>query len=400
VYWINVFSGIVFTLAGYFSAPYIGMYFRSIDLPRYIRLVSVSFFILSLSRLFKFLFIKYLKIKYVSLSEIVSYTLSFVLMWVMLYKGYRILAFVYAVIFRSVLQTLILMVQGLKIFVPRPVYRRKSLVELYRYGMFNLGEMITDFLNSQWDTLLIGRLLNLEVLGVYSTAKTLAMKPMQLLSPVISKVNFPLMAQHQDQPEKVKKYYLLSVKYLFAALVVVYFTLIVESRDLLWVLYREKWLEAVPYLRLLSLYFLIRVVRNPLGSLVLATGKVHWRFYWNLVLLVVLPVLIYFASQSGLYAVITALMVWYAAALYISFRLITARIIPVRFGELIRPVIKLCIWMLPSLLAGAGLQYAIPSPYVRIIAIPVVSLALYIWVLKKREPELFGELTRFVGYKK
>ncbi len=400
VFWMNIFSGVLFSIISFALAVPIGIYFNSADLPGYIRWVSLSFFILSASRIFKFLFIKYLHLKDVSLSEIISYSLSFVFMLVLLYKGYRAYAFVFSIILRSLLQSIYLVFKGLKIFIPKLIFRRKSLKSLYRYGMFNLAEMLTDYINSQWDTILIGRLLGLETLGVYNIAKTLAYKPMQLLSPVVSKVNFPLMSQVQDQPRELKKYYLLSVKYLFATLVVVYLSLIVESDDLIRILYSNKWDDAVPYLQLLSIYFLVRTVRNPLGSLVLASGKVHWRFYWNLVLLVVLPVLIYFTSRVGLFAVITGLILWYATALYISYRLITRHIIPLRFVELLKPVIRLLLMMIPSLAIAFVLKQVLSPAWLRLVLISGISLLIYILILRKAEPGVYAELLHFIGKQK
>ncbi len=45
---------------------------------------------------------------------------------------------------------------------------------------------------------------------------------------------------------------------------------------------------------------MIRSTGNPIGSLVMATGKVHLEFWWNLGMFAVLPLSIYIGSYWGL----------------------------------------------------------------------------------------------------
>ena len=400
VYWVNVVSGAFFSIVIFFSASFIAAFYESTELVYAIKIVSISFFILSLSRLYKFLFIKYLHLKEVALSEILSYSIAFIVMLILLYLDYKVLAFVYSIIVRAVIQSSYLFFKGISLFIPSKIYNHKSLEELLRYGAFNLGENITDYFNAQLDTILIGKLLGLEVLGVYSIAKTLASKPLQLIAPVLSKVNFPLMAKEQANPKKLKEFYIISIKYLFTVVLVIYITMAFEASDLIHIIYRDKWVEAISILQLLTIMYAIKAIRNPMGSLILASGKVNWRFYWNISMLFIIPILIYVASFYGIHTIVLSLIIFYIIAFYVSFKLITQKILNISFKELVFPILHILSLMVPSIISMFILRELIDNMYIRIIIISIVSLALYIIAIYKFNNSFFEEVKQNIFKKK
>ncbi len=394
VYWVNVMSGLFFSLLIFGASGFIADFYDSEPLDYAIKIVSVAFFVLALSRLYKFLFIKNVRLKEVSISEILSYSIAFVVMILLLYLDYGILSFVYSIVVRAVLQSFYLFIKGKELFLPEFVYDHKSLKELLRYGMFNLGENITDFFNAQLDTVLIGKLLGLEVLGVYSVAKVLASKPLQLIAPIISKVNFPLMAKVQNDKQKLKEFYIASIKYLFAVVVVIYITMAFEASDLIRIIYRDKWVSAIGIFQILTLMFVIKAIRNPMGSLILASGKVNWRFYWNLSMLGIIPGIIYLSSFYGINSIVLSLIGFYIIAFFISFKLITQRILLISISEIIYPVLHLLLIMIPSIIAMFVLRELIDNIYIRIVVVSFISLVLYLFTFYKFYNTFFEEIKR------
>jgi len=394
VYWVNIFSGVFFTIIIFFSAELVATFYDSKELINAIKIISISFFILSLSRLYKFLFIKHLHLKEVALSEILSYAVAFIAMLVLLYLEYKVLAFVYSVIIRSIIQSLFLFSQGLKLFIPKAVYNHKSLKEFFSYGIFNLGQNISVYFNAQLDTILIGKLLGLEILGVYNVAKVLASKPLQLIAPVVSKVTFPLMAKAQTDLNKLKQIYITAIKYLFAVVLVIYVTMIFEAADLIQIIYGDKWQEAIPILQLIAVLYLVNAIGNPIGSIILATGKVNWGFYWNIGMLVLIPILIYISSGYGIYTMIISLILYHTVAFFISFKLITQRILNISLKELIQPILFLLVLITPSIISMFVINEIIDNKYIRIVVISIVSLVLYIFAIYKFNHSFYKEIKR------
>jgi len=392
VYWVNIASGFFFTSIIFFLAIPIANYYGSIELVKYIQIISISFLILSISRLYKFLFIKKIELQKIAISEIVSYIISFISLWILLYLNFKVLAFVYSILIRSIIQSIYLFIYGLKLFKPLLVYNHKSLKYLFNYGLFNLGQNLTVYINSQLDIILIGKLMGVEVLGVYSVAKVLASKPLQLISPIISKITFPLMSNVQFDNEKLKNIYLKAVKYLFSIVVIIYLVMLVEASDLIHIIYKNKWDDAIILLQLLTILYIINAIGNPIGSLILASGKVKLGFYWNVVMLLITPIIIYFSSFYGIKQIIISLIIFQLLSLIISYKIITKKILRISLSELLTPLLYILFLVLPSIITIVVLYNYISNPYFRIVGLSIIALLIYILSIYKFNNSYFKEI--------
>lgn len=399
VYWVNIVSGIFFTMAIYLSAPIIADFYKSNQLNLYIETVSLSFIILSISRLYKFLFIKKILLKEIAISEILSYALAFVSLIILLKLNYKVFAFIYSILVRSVIQSLYLFIKGIQIFKPTLRYNHKSLKQLFNYGLFNLGQNITVYFNSQLDTILIGRLLGMEVLGVYSIAKNLASKPLQLISPVISKITFPLMSKVQFDNDRLKEIYIKSVQYLFSIVLIIYVVMSIESSDLIQIIYQEKYNDSIKLLQLLTFLFIVNAIGNPIGSLILASGKVNLGFYWNVAMLFVIPIVIYFSSFYGIEQIIINLIVFQIISFIFSFKLITKRILQISFSEIFFPLLYIILSIIPAVIVTILLYSHIDNPYVRIFGLSILALLIYIFSIYKFYKTYFMEIKNNIAIK-
>ena len=172
-----------------------------------------------------------------------------------------------------------------------------------------MGERSINYFNSQFDTILIGKLLGTEALGIYTIAKNLVMKPAQIINPIITKVTFPIMAKIQNDTKQLKNIYLKTINYLCSVNFSIYMAIAVLAEPLVLLLFGDNWLESVVILQILSFYFMFRSIGNPIGSLQLAKGRADLGFYWNLGLFLLVPLAIYLGSFFGLVGVAFALLV-------------------------------------------------------------------------------------------
>ena len=77
-----------------------------------------------------------------------------------------------------------------------------------------MGEKIINVIGYQLDSILIGKLLGSEALGLYSLIKNLSLRASQIIIPVITKVTFPLMAITENNATVLKQYYLKTIQYI------------------------------------------------------------------------------------------------------------------------------------------------------------------------------------------
>jgi len=305
---INVVIGFLVTVCVYCIAPYLALFFDEPRLTKYIEMVAVVFVIFSLSRIHLALLQKKLAFSVIAKVELFSALIGFCVVVVCLINGLGIEAMLYGYLANISVQSLMFCyVSG---FSPLPCYP-KSWSEIKGYlsfGFYQTGDSIVNFFNSQIDLILIGRLLGTEVLGGYSLVRQLCFRPAMVINPVLTRVAFPVMARLQFSLGLPKVYCKL-IGVLGLLNFPLYVAMFVLATPIVAILFGEQWLHIVPVLQLMSLWCLVRSVMNPVGSLLMAVGKVKLALKWNASLLIIMPVAIYFSTNYGVLGVAIVLAV-------------------------------------------------------------------------------------------
>ncbi|MDO5650617.1 MAG: MOP flippase family protein [Moraxella sp.] len=300
LYWLNIFSGLAVFLVVFFSASIIAEFYQYPELTYYIQLTAIGLFIQPFGQQFLVLLQKELKFDELAKIDIVTKVMAFIVTLTMAFMGYGIISVVIGGLLGILLQTLFLMYRGVKTYPVKLIFQLTEVKDFIRFGLYQMGEKILNYFHGQIDSLLIGKLLGMEALGIYNIAKQIIMKPAQIINPILTKVTFPVMAKVQEDTEKLKMVYLKSINYLssvnFPIYALIFFTI---PEIVAWFLGGD-WLEVIPLVHILCIYGALRSIGNPVGSLLLAKGRADWGFYWNLVIVVYISLCIFIASRWGL----------------------------------------------------------------------------------------------------
>ena len=159
------------------------------------------------------------------------------------------------------------------------------------------------------DIIIIGKLFSAEILGGYSLAKQLVYRPAQIINTIITKIANPLLAKFQDNIDILKINYLKLIKIISSLNFIVYLLIIVFSPIIVSILYGNDYKSIVDVVRILCVYMYIRSLGNPIGSLVIATGRTDRAFYWNLFSITIMPFFIFLGSQYSIEMVATSMAV-------------------------------------------------------------------------------------------
>ncbi|HBI06300.1 MAG TPA: lipopolysaccharide biosynthesis protein, partial [Erwinia persicina] len=73
-----------------------------------------------------------------------------------------------------------------------------------KYGVYQLGSQTINQLRTQADSLIVGKVMGAEMLGVYSLAKELVLQPLKLVTPVINRLALPRFAEKQHEPAQLQ----------------------------------------------------------------------------------------------------------------------------------------------------------------------------------------------------
>jgi O-antigen/teichoic acid export membrane protein len=198
---------------------------------------------------------------------------------------------------------------------PRWRLRPSEIGQYLRFGAYAVGNNLTNAVSSQFDLLLGGNVLGAKALGEYSVSKNLCLQVAAALNPVVTRVGLPLMARAQDDRTLLKTIYLQTIRMTASANFPLHVAIALFAPEIVRLLLGSQWDSAVPLVRLLALWALIRSTLNPVGSLLMACGRADLSFRWNVALMLVTAPVVWAGSQHGQAGLAGALTILIAAAL-------------------------------------------------------------------------------------
>lgn len=298
-YTINIVLGWLVFVGIYFLSIPIADFYSDDRLAPILRLVSLIFLFQPLGRQFEALFRRDLKFSILAKIDILAAVVGFAVSLVLAWKGMGVKALVWSQISLTFFRMVFLLWLGTRQFGFKIGFSFERAKFFLRFGMFQICENSVNYFNTQLDTILIGKLLGQETLGVFFMAKQLAFRPIQIFNPVINTISMPVFARIQNEEERLKSGYL-RIVHTLAIIHFALFTILAGFADeVIAVFLGNQWISASPLLKILVFYTMLRAIGNPVGSLLVAKGKVDLGFYWNLSMLFVTPVITIFASKFG-----------------------------------------------------------------------------------------------------
>lgn len=158
---------------------------------------------------------------------------------------------------------------------PTPKFKlnRNYINEIFHKGKWVTAYGIFNYIGEQGDNVAVGRLLGSASLGIYQLAYKISYLPISEISDVVNRVIFPVYTRiESDRLRLVNAFkrttFLISILVIPISLFIFLF-----SSQIVSLLLGEKWIQAVPVLKVLSFYGIIRAVYGPSTALFLALGK-------------------------------------------------------------------------------------------------------------------------------
>jgi len=124
------------------------------------------------------------------------------------------------------------------------------------------------------DKILLGRYWGAEALGIYGRAYQLINLPIDNLTSTVSQVVFPALARLQKDPARLRSYFIQGYSFFFALVMPLTVGCAMFPEDIVLVFLGSKWLAAASIFRRLAPTMLIFALINPLGWMLMATGRV------------------------------------------------------------------------------------------------------------------------------
>lgn len=167
------------------------------------------------------------------------------------------------------------------------------------FGGALVANNVVNQINLSIDLVLGGRMLAATQLGFYSIPRDLVLRIQGVVNPIVTRISFPLIAEVQSEMDRVRGIYLQVVNITASANAPIYVAVVFFANDVVAVLLGDDWEASVQILQVLAIWGAFRSIGNPIGSLLLGSGRADLSLKWNFGLLFITPPIVWFGSLYG-----------------------------------------------------------------------------------------------------
>ena len=252
------------------------------------------------------------------------------------FAGAGVYCFVYGILTGSLVKNASLMALSPRSRFPDWHFSARAIRPYMGFGSWQTGRSLLVYFILRLDTLIIGKYLGKELLGVYEIVKELLFRPLSFISPILGKVGFPLMASQQTDQPRLARIFLHHLRVANSLTVPLYVGFMLFAEPILRILIGEEFTTYAPLLTLLALYVLLRSLLSPMGSVITAKGRPKLGFWWNAFVLSPYIFSLYIGVHYGLTGAAIGLIVCQFVLNLLAYWGVINRLVNIRVSELLR----------------------------------------------------------------
>jgi O-antigen/teichoic acid export membrane protein len=248
VFYNNLIVSFLLYIILFLFSPIIARFYNQPELENILKIISLTLPINILSSIHQTILIKKLNFKKVSIIKIIASLFGVSIGIFLAYNNFSYWSIVAKQLITS--SVIVIIYWSSNIWYPSFTFSREALKEAYSYSSkILLSRVITIFFDNIY-SLIIGKIYNPVVLGLYSRANTVKEIPSNTIIQVTTKVTFSLLAQVKDKEELLIKEYrklqisVSDVNFIIMAIFAGF------APSIVFLLLSEKWMSIVPMIRI------------------------------------------------------------------------------------------------------------------------------------------------------
>jgi O-antigen/teichoic acid export membrane protein len=270
VFWFCALAGLSMTALLVLSAPLITQFYHQPTLRPVVMAAGCAALPSALRVVPMAILQRQMKFRLLALTNALAISGSSGLAVLLAYCGAGIWSLVAQVLSLTVLSTLLAWLFAA--WRPRCEAGVEALRELSGFSRGVLGFSFVNYWSRNADNMLVGKFLGAEALGFYGRAYQLMLLPVSLITATAAQVMFPALSQVQNDLPRLRRIYIEAVEGIAMIAFPLMIGLLVTAEPFIRTIFSDKWLPAVPVLRLLCLVGLEQSVTSSLGWLFTASG--------------------------------------------------------------------------------------------------------------------------------
>lgn len=331
-FWASLVVGGLFAALAWAGAPAAAAAFKNAELTSVLRWMGLTFFVTGTSTVSFGLMRRAMRFKAIAITEIIAYVVG--------YGGAVVLALsgagVWALVFAGLCQTAVSSV-AYNFLAPvpfAPVAEWRTYRELLGFGTAVSVISFLEFMNSNLDTISVGRFAGSTSLGFYNRALSLTGLPMQYLSTSLSRVLLPSFSTIQKELERAGRAYIDLITMFAGVGLPIALGMSGAAREIVGVMLGPKWAASVPVMRIVAVASVAAMLSHFGGVLMEATAHLREKMALRAGQLVLFASLLLALGRFGLPGYATAFAISESTHLTAQ-TLVLLRIVSVRLRALL-----------------------------------------------------------------
>ncbi|MCK4493953.1 MAG: lipopolysaccharide biosynthesis protein [Methylococcales bacterium] len=343
-FWGGIGFGVIVYAFIYAIAPVISWFYEEPELTDLARVLGLAFLIGAYTFVPFALEQRELNYQKLSVINLVSLLISAGVAIFFVYRG----AGVWTLVFQNLAIRVVTLI-GTFFWIewkPKLQFSPARFKELFGFGMHVTANNLIRFFSENIDYLLVGKLLGSEALGIYTMAFRLSRYPIEKIGPILGRMLVPAFAIIQNQPDRVQQNVLrLSA---IVALITVPFSvfLFFTTEPLVTLIVGEKWLGAVPLIKIFIIYILFLSLSFADESVLIIKDKIKVLNLVKMIISIMLLLAGYFVveyQQAGIMGM-TIVYTITLSCYYIIIKLVTLNAIEMMLGYYLRSMGRLLFY--------------------------------------------------------
>lgn len=302
VFFINLALGCIVYGILYFSAPIIASFFNQPPLKSLLRVLCLVVIINALNVIQYSLIRKELQFKKKAILQVFSSVTSGIIGIACAYNGLGVWSLVVQQICNKSLMCILLYYTST--WRLSFSYSRESARTLFSYGSWLMAANMIQLTFNNFYRFCIGKLFSATDLGHYERAKQFQSMIAETFSWVFGTVAFPTFAKLQDDNSELQK--MLGRLVLYSCIVVfpLLSCLFIIAKPFIILLITEKWIQVIPYLKLLCVVGFCTPLYHFLSPLLQATGNSKADTFYSIALSILRIINVVICYRYGISAII------------------------------------------------------------------------------------------------
>jgi O-antigen/teichoic acid export membrane protein len=297
----------------------------------------------------------------------------------MAYTGYGLWALVWQSIISALVSVILLwIVTGWKPWEGR--FARRSFHRLFSFGSKLLASGLLHILYKNLSSLVIGKFYTSADLGYYSRGQQISEVPSLYFSSIFQRVSYPILARLQDDNEHLSNAYR---RYLGMSSMVIFFLMVLLAtiaEPLVRVLLTEKWMGAVPFLRIFCLALIFDHICCFNNNMMYVKGRSDLFLRLEIIKKIIVFPLLLLAIPHGVIAICFVPVVHELVDLVIGTYCVK-RFLGVHNANPLKDYGKYLFYSLPACIPAFFICNTNISPWLSMSTSIVFSITLYLGIL-------------------